>query len=547
MIDPATLPQPVRDRLAELEGQNTALQRQLQEVQTALETVRTERQQLHAALEAAGIGTWRWDARTNEETWDAHQMQLFGVDPARFRPTLDAFFSCVHPEDRGRIRALMDESIGRRVPYLSEFRIVRPDGSTRWLAGRGQPHFDAQGQLLGLVGVNFDITDRKQAEGEQQRMERRLQESQRLESIATLAGGVAHDFNNLLTSILGYASLAAADLPSASAIQPFLEQIQTSAQQAAALCRQLLAYAGKSLVVFQPLRLSDLLAEMRPFLQTVIGPRAVLHLEAPTDLPWIQGDPAQVRQLVLNLTTNAVEALGVSGTVRVGVSVQRVGADFFRSGYRGLDLQEGEYLHLEVSDNGCGIAPADLERIFDPFFTTKFPGRGLGLAAVLGIVRAHRGGIKVVSIPGRGSSFTVLLPPSAAPAVPGPRSSAQDRPTVLVVDDQDAVRTLAEHVLDRAGYRVLTARDGQEGGDVFAQHAALIRLVLLDVSMPQRSGLECLREIRRLRTDVPVVLMSGHSRDEIDLGFTGHELAGVLEKPFTPGLLLDVVRRAVPV
>jgi CheY-like chemotaxis protein len=224
-----------------------------------------------------------------------------------------------------------------------------------------------------------------------------------------------------------------------------------------------------------------------------------------------------------------------------------VGAEFFRAGYRGTDLPEGEYVCLEVTDNGSGIASSDLERIFDPFFTTKFPGRGLGLAAVLGIVRSHKGGIKVVSVSGRGSSFTVLLPRSAGPPAPSPRDPDKERPTVLVVDDQDAVRALAEHVLDRAGYRVLTARDGQEGSDVFAQYVADIRLVLLDVSMPQRSGLECLREIRRLQADVPVVLMSGHSREEVDQGFTGHKLAGVLEKPFTPGLLLDMIRRVVPV
>jgi PAS domain S-box-containing protein len=548
MIDPATLPEPVRDRLAELEGDIVALRHQLQELRSALEITRRQQQELHTSLDAAGIGIWRWDARTDEETWDARQMQLFGVDPATFVPTRNTFHAHVHPEDRARVRALLDEVASKRTPYQSEFRIVRPDGTTRWLAARGQPLFDPQGQLLGIVGVNFDITQRKQAEAEQQRMERRLQESQRLESIATLAGGAAHDFNNLLTSILGYASLAASDLPSGSAIQPYLEQIQTSAQQAAALCRQLLAYAGKSLLVARPVHLGQLLQEMASFLKTVIGARVSLHLDVAPDVPWVQGDPAHLRQLLLNLTVNAAEALGeVPGTVGVGVSGQHITRDFFQSGYRGVDLPEGDYLCVEVSDNGCGIPPENLERIFEPFFTTKFPGRGLGLAAVLGIVRAHRGGIKVASVVGRGSSFQLLLPISSAPISSGPHPPDQPRPTILVVDDQDAVRALAEHVLERAGYHVLTGRDGQEGADLFARNVAEVRMVLLDVSMPQRSGLECLREIRRLRHDVPVVLMSGHSRDDIDLRFAGQDLAGILEKPFTPGLLLDMIRRVVPV
>jgi CheY-like chemotaxis protein len=322
-----------------------------------------------------------------------------------------------------------------------------------------------------------------------------------------------------------------------------LERIQKAAQRAAGLTQQMLAYAGRGPLVMEPLHVSQLVLEMGQLVESAVSGRAVLRFDMEADLPAVEGDATQISQVVLNLITNAAEAFSESsGTIRVRTgsihsSQIRPGALFAG------ELREGRCVYFEVRDDGPGIAERDRARIFDPFFTTKFTGRGLGLAAVIGIVRGHGGAIEVESEVGRGTRFRVLLPAAdRAPAASGARDPAAARRfrsgTVLVVDDDEGVRELAAEILRRAGLRVLSTRGGRDAVELFAQHAGEIDAVLLDRTMPLMSGEDTFDALRELRRDVRIVLMSGYSRERAVESFARRGLAGFLQKPFDPGELV---------
>ncbi|HVC21810.1 MAG TPA: PAS domain S-box protein [Vicinamibacterales bacterium] len=388
---------------------------------------------------------------------------------------------------------------------------------------------------------------------ERQRLQAQVQHAQKLESLGVLAGGIAHDFNNLLLGVLGHAGLARMELAAESPIQNRLEQIELTAQRAAELTNQMLAYSGKGRFVVQPLDLSNLVHEMAHLLHSVISKKADLRFDFAPGLPAVNADVSQLRQVVMNLITNASDALGEhNGTITIRTGLVHVDAHYLSDTYVNEASPEGPYVFVEVSDSGCGMDGPTRARIFDPFFTTKFTGRGLGLAAVLGIVRGHHGAIKVYSEPGLGTTFKVLLPPAQRPAQATSRPD-RTRDTwhsgglVLVVDDEEGVRTVAQGVLERCGFSVLEARDGLEGVDVFRAHAADIRAVLLDMTMPRMGGVEALREIRRIRHDVPVILSSGYSEeDAVDHVRVGtSELSGFIQKPYAATGLVDKLREVL--
>jgi PAS domain S-box-containing protein len=400
---------------------------------------------------------------------------------------------------------------------------------------------------MALASV-VDVTARKRLEEERRRLERRVQDAQRLESLAVLAGGVAHRFNNLLVGMLGNASLARDLVPPDSPARAALEGIETSAQQAAELCGQMLFFSGRGRFVVGPLDLSAAVAQMQPLLELTAGSGAALHYELAGGLPPVEADAAQIRQLVLNLVTNAVEALpGPGGRITVTTGARPCGPKDWAETYRGADLPEGLYVLLEVRDNGRGMDAETMGRIFDPFFTTKFTGRGLGLAAVLGIVRGHRGAIQVVSAPGQGATFRVFLPAfeAAAPAdVPTAGSGAGK---VLVVDDDAMVRGVTVSALRSAGLDVLSAGGGREAVAVMQAQGAEIGLVLLDLVMPGTGGDETLRELRRLRPGLRVLLVSGCTEKEATTRFAGQGLAGFVQKPWRVPDLVGRVRRLLGV
>jgi PAS domain S-box-containing protein len=389
------------------------------------------------------------------------------------------------------------------------------------------------------LAVVRDVTERR-------RLDERIRHAQKLEGLEVLAGGIAHDFNNLLASVMGHAGLTLAHLPGDSPLRPYIRSIELAAQRGAELTRQMLAYSGRGRLVIERIHLGHLVEETVHLLRAVVTKSATLDLDLPRDLPWIEGDATQIRQVLMNLITNASDAVGQ----RPGTITVRVAA---RPGERELP-NAGDVVLLEVSDTGCGMDDRTKERLFDPFFTTKFTGRGLGLAAVRGIVRAHRGTIRVESEPGRGSRFQIQFPSAGGRAE---RTGADDDLGVrgdlpateggllLVADDEADVREMARTILAMQGWSILEAADGLEAVRIFREHADTIRLVLLDLTMPNVDGAEALRRIQATRPDARVILTSGYGEGEVAACVDRSRLAGFLQKPYHARELVDAVRAAI--
>ena len=386
------------------------------------------------------------------------------------------------------------------------------------------------------------ITERtrelEEAHEEQRRLGARIQQVQKVESLALMAGGVAHDFNNLLVGIVGYAELALMDLQPRSPVRPFVEEIQKAADKARDLTNQMLAYAGRGQLVAAPADLSRLAEETVQLLHGTISPKAALSLHLAEDVPAAIVDRTQVQQVVMNLLTNASEALeDHEGTIRVETGVLSVEESEVRDAYLGQGLAKGRYVYLEVSDTGCGMDRETKAKMFDPFFSTKFTGRGLGLAAVLGIMKGHKGSVTVDSRPGLGSQIKVLFP-ACEQRIPQRSGSASTAPsewhgsgTILLVDDEKTVRAVARTMLVRMGFTVLTADDGRSGLSVFRERLDEIVAVLLDWTMPGLSGEDLLRELRQIRAATPVIVSSGFTREDISGQMAG-ETGAFVQKPY---------------
>ena len=493
---------------------------------------------LAVALEAAQMGTWAWNIPTGELEWSDQCKAIFGI-PAGEPMNYGRFLRALHPDDRAATDAAITHALAAKVPYDIEYRTVWPDGSVHWVSAKGRAFYDeASGQPARMAGTAMDITARKQAEVDRQRVEKKLQETQKLESLGVLAGGIAHDFNNLLTGVMGNTSLARMELSESSPAHPCLDEIEEAAQRAGDLCKQMLAYAGRGRFAVQNLYLSSLVSETTHLLKSSIGKGVVLRLDLAEGLPAVSGDVTQLRQIVMNLVINASEAIGSrSGTVAITTGFVRAGQAGIDNPPAALDVPDGDCVFLEVSDDGSGMTPETLAKIFDPFFTTKFTGRGLGLAAVLGIVRSHKGTLKVTSAPGTGTTFRILLPcagaQEAAPKIPsGAPDGWRGSGTALVVDDEDTVRVTATRMLQSIGFRVLTAESGREGVERFRAEAENIRIVLLDLTMPHLDGEATFRQLRQLRPDVRVLLMSGFDENDVIARFADSGPAGFLQKPF---------------
>ena len=403
-----------------------------------------------------------------------------------------------------------------------------------------------------ILSVMRDISDRKKAEEERRHLEAQVQHAQKLESLGVLAGGIAHDFNNLLMGVLGYADIALEDLPAESPVRGSIEEIEKAAQRAAGLARQMLAYSGKGRFAVTAVNLSASVEEMTRLLDVSVSKKAVVKYDLAEDLPAVEADRTQIQQVVMNLVINASDAIGdESGVINVATGVMDCDREYLRETFLDNDLAEGRYVYLEVSDTGCGMAPEERGKIFDPFYTTKFTGRGLGLAAVLGIVRGHRGAIKVYSEEGKGSTIKVLFPASDQGAELDIERGAEEvewkgHGTVLLVDDEEMVRVLAQEMLERLGFEVLTASDGREGVEVYERGHEEIALVLLDMTMPRMGGAEAFQEMRRIHKDVRVILCSGYNEKETTSRFCGKGLAGFLQKPYTSKALAAKVRQVLP-
>ena len=394
------------------------------------------------------------------------------------------------------------------------------------------------GEPVGVQAICRNISHRLRSEDERMRFERRLQETQKLESLGILAGGIAHDFNNLLTAVLGNASLARIELGPDSLADKSLHEIEMAAERASDLCSQMLAYSGQGRFVVTRVDLSALVMETLELLQASISKRAKLELHLGEKLPAVHGDMSQLRQVLMNIVTNASEALGDGhGTITVRTNRFKAEPGWLIDAQLVPEIFEGEYIMLEIGDSGSGMEPEVAARMFEPFFTTKFTGRGLGLAAVLGIARSHRGALKVETRLGQGTTFRIALPATGVFPIGEPDTENGDsRPmlqaTVLAVDDEATVRRTVTRALEMLGCKVVAAENGAVALQRVRQYGRPFDLVLLDLTMPQMDGVETLRELRRLRPDLPVILMSGFAQVQAMARFGEHRLAGFLQKPF---------------
>ena len=461
-------------------------------------------------------------------------------------------FDILAPEYHEEVKERIRKKLEGAPPTKYEVEIIAKDGhkipleiSTRVIFEKGKP--------VGIQGIARDITDRKKAEEERKRLEQQILHAQKLESLGILAGGIAHDYNNILVGILGNAGLALARLPKDSPIRTYLKRIEESAQRAAELTNQMLAYSGKGVITTRPLNLSRLINEMKPLFSAIVSKKATVEYNYPDNLPPIYGDAIQLHQVLMNLITNASEALGESpGKIVIQIKVVDLSQEHIKESYFLEPVEPGKYICLEVSDTGCGMSKEMITKIFDPFFSTKFAGRGLGLASVLGIVRGHKGTINVCSEPGKGTCFKVYFPISEKIKEEktgreeeqkghekGMGETDKTSSTVLLVDDEEGVLEVANEALTKFGYRTILARNGKEALELFNQHKNELTAVILDLTMPELDGFEVFQEIKKIDNNIPIILCSGFPEKDINQKFGEVKPSGFIQKPYRP---IDLIK-----
>jgi PAS domain S-box-containing protein len=456
------------------------------------------------------------------------------------------WLQAIHPEDRERFRERWLEVLNNPQPLDLEGRIWsrQRNGYCRFV-GRSAPVMSTDGAVQEWIGTITDIEDQK-------RLEEQLRHAAKLESLGVLAGGIAHDFNNLLTGILGNASQAIEVFaPRNPGDRAILENIVSAGERAAHLTRQMLAYSGKGAFQIRDIDLTELVRGISTLVRSSIPKNVHLRLELEDRLPCIEADPGQLQQVVMNLIINGGEAVpaDADGFVVVTTGAVEVDNEYAGNFDPTYSLKPGRYVSLEVHDTGVGMSEEVRRKIFDPFFTTKVHGRGLGLSAVLGIVRGHKGALRVYTEPGHGTTFKVLFP-AAKPSVEKPARVIRTvrrhgAGTILVIDDEAVVRSTVKSALEYRGYSVILAEDGIAGVQHFRTLAEQLVLVILDLTMPKMSGEETLGRLRSICPGVPVILSSGYNQVEATRKFLGKGLASFLQKPYTVSQLVEAVEGAL--
>lgn len=474
---------------------------------------------------------------------------------------VDFLFLDVNPAFEQLFDIPATDIIGKRTLEL------KPDTDPQWIeifgrvAKSGNPaHFEINDENIGkhldivayspapkqFVSILTDITERTKMLQEKQRLQGQLLHTQKLESLGVLAGGIAHDFNNILMAILGHCELALRRLAKESPAKQNIEQIKNSANKAADLANQMLAYSGKGKFIVEPLDLSMIVAEMEQMLAVSISKKAILRYEFAPVLPSVEADATQLRQVILNLVINASDAIGdKSGVIVITTGVMDCDQFYLQDTWLDEKLEAGQYVYLEVADTGCGMDRDTVNRIFEPFFSTKFTGRGLGMAAVLGIVRGHHGAIKVYSEPNKGTTFKVLFPATSKPAVlfdiDQNTEPLQGSGTVLLVDDDETVRNIGREMLEEFGFAVITANDGREALEKY-RTVDDISFVLMDLTMPHMDGEQSYRELLRIDPAVRVIMSSGYNEQEVSQKFAGKGVCGFLKKPYQLSALQKAIK-----
>ena len=519
---------------------------EITERKEAAQEVERQRTMLERTEQIAGIGSWELDVSSGKVTWSEELYQIFGLDPAEGAPPLGESGKLFPPEEAERLRAAVDRALEEGESYDLELRALRSDGEIRFCRARGYPETNSDGEVVRLYGSLSDITEQTLQAQRERELQTQLAQSQKMDSVGRLAGGVAHDFNNMLSVILGHAELAMDRLDEDDDLHSELQAVHAAARHSADLTRQLLAFAREQIVAPELMDLNETVESMLRMLKRVIGEDIELVWE-PAESVWpVMIDPVQVDQILVNLLVNARDAIEGVGTVTIRTECATLDATYVATS---PDADPGDYVRLVVSDTGAGMPPDVVERIFEPFFSTKSEGEGtgLGLSTVYGIVRQNDGHINVYSEPGNGTTFRIYLPRAegvkdASGARAKAREPAGGDETIMVVEDQPALLDLAEKILRGLGYTVLTAGGPERALETADSHPEPIDLLLTDVVMPEMNGRELADRLGRNQPDMRVLFMSGYPADVIaDRGVikTGVRF---IEKPFTVAELGTQVR-----
>jgi PAS domain S-box-containing protein len=510
-------------------------------VRTA-EALEQHRTFLEQAQEVAHVGSWVAELDGSDRLgWSAESHRIFGVPIGTFEGTSEAFFAFVHADDREMVRAASAAAIAGGKPYDIEHRILRLDATVRWVQERAHIVRDAQGRALRMIGTVQDITERRQLEDQ-------LRQSQKMEAIGRLAGGIAHDLNNALTAIAGYAELALGELPPGQAARADVEEIRRAAERAGSVTRQLLAFSRKQLLEPRVFDLNATVAAIARLISRLLGPEVRVETRLADAVLPILGDPGQIEQALINLAVNARDAMPSGGQLTLSTAQELVDDDRART-Y--APIPPGDYVVLRVADTGHGMSSETKARIFEPFFTTKELGKGtgLGLSMVYGTLKQSGGFIFVDSEPDRGTTFHVYFPP-AAPVAPAPRPPAarhderRGHETLLIVEDEPSVRKLVASALRHEGFDLLVASSAEEALSLADSHTGPIDLLLTDAIMPGRSGVELASLMTARVPGLPVIIMSGYSEETLSV--TGTDgIVALLQKPFTPRELRKRIRQAL--
>lgn len=500
--------------------------------------------QYRGIFDNAGVGVVVTDPVNQRIEWvNRRATQMFGYSPAELKKMTSE--KLTHPEDRELSRNMADRINEETKSITFEKRYLSKDGTVIWARLNVSPlEKDEAGNATKCITVIEDISDLKT-------MESKMQHAQKLESLGVLAGGIAHDFNNILMAVLGNASLARHKVPDGSELATYIEKVLDAAQHAAELTNQMLAYSGKGHFQVAPLDLNQTLEGMRSLLDTVIPKKIRLKLDLEQGVPAIMGDGTQIRQVIMNLITNAADAIGDGpGTIQAGTGQLYCDREYLQKTLLGEELEEGQYVFLDVIDNGCGMNDEIMGRIFEPFFTAKEEGRGLGLAAILGILRGHGGAVAVSSRPGEGSTFRILLPASEKPVKPAKShqeellSRARDA-LLLVVDDDPMVLDVAAAMLEEAGFKVISAEDGIKAVEIYKAEQDRIDAVLMDMSMPELGGQDAARQIKALDPAARIILSSGYTEMDILPEESSRMVDGFIQKPYRYEDLIKTVEEAL--
>ena len=497
----------------------------------ALEAAQELQERYRAVAEATSDVVWDWDMVADTLWWNDKLERVFRLGPESLAGSIDLWTARIHEEDRSRVAKRLDGAIrDGRESWSDEYRFVRGDGSIAHVLDRGRIIRESNGRPVRMIGSMIDLTERNRLEGE-------LRQAQKMEAVGKLAGGIAHDFNNLLTVIASYADLMLHDLPAPNPVRDDVEEIRKAASRASSLTRQLLAFGRRQVLQPRDVDLNEIVADLEKMLRRTIGEDVDLVANPGRDLPRVFADPGQIEQVLMNLVLNARDAMPKGGRLTIETrSRRRAGVD---------------EVVLVVSDTGVGMDAETQRRIFEPFFTTKAGlGSGLGLATVHGIVSQTGGRISVDSTPGGGATFYVTLPvavgesvaetpPAAAPA------AREGTGTVLLVEDEDAVRAIARRGLERFGYSVIEASNGQGALDILADPSVEVDVLLTDLLMPVMGGRELAQNLGGRIPQSRIVFMSGYAEEDMFPEEVLTEESGFLEKPFTVDQLVEAVRARV--